>query len=99
MAARAEVAEAFGQNLLLVRRRLGFSQEELALLCSLHRTEISPLEQGRRLARIDTVVKLSGGLGVDPGVLLDGIVWHVAGTRRGSFDVAVPGERIKSVGR
>jgi transcriptional regulator with XRE-family HTH domain len=60
------VAEAFGRNLLFVRRRLGFSQDELAKRCSLHRTEISLLKHGRRLARIDTVVKLGGGLGGRP---------------------------------
>lgn len=97
MAANAEVAEAFGRNLLLVRRRVG---EELGGLCSLHRTAIGQLEQGKRSARIDTLVKLGGGLGVDACVLLDGIVWHVAGSRRsGSFDVDAPRERIKTVGR
>jgi len=99
MAAHAEVAEAFGRNLLFLRRRLGFSQDELARLAALHRTEISLLEHGRRLARIDTVVKLGGGLGVEPCVLLDGIVWHVAGTRPGGFDVLGSGDRIRSVGR
>jgi transcriptional regulator with XRE-family HTH domain len=98
MAACPEVAEAFGRNLVLVRRSLGFSQEELAALCSLHRTAIGQLEHGQRLARIDTVVKLGGGLGVEPCVLLDGIVWHVAGTRPGSFDVGAPQERIRRVG-
>jgi transcriptional regulator with XRE-family HTH domain len=99
MAACPQVAEAFGRNLALVRRRLGFSQEELAVLCSLHRTAIGQLEHGQRLARIDTLVKLGGGLGVDPCLLLDGIVWHVAGTRPGSFNVGAPGERLERVGR
>lgn len=99
MATPAGVAEAFGRNLLLTRRRLGFSQEELAVLCSLHRTAIGLLENGQRLARVDTVVKLGGGLGVDPCVLLEGIVWHVAGTRPGSFDVLGPGGRIRSLKR
>jgi transcriptional regulator with XRE-family HTH domain len=99
MVAHSEVAEAFGQNLLFVRRRVGYSQEELARLAALHRTEIGLLENGRRLARTDTVVKLGGGLGVEPCVLLDGIAWHVADTRPGSFDVVGPGGRIRSVGR
>jgi hypothetical protein len=60
---------------------------------------VERLSAVRRLARIDTVVRLGGGLGVDPCVLLDGITWHVAKTRRGSFDVAGPGERIRNVGR
>lgn len=36
--ARAEIVEALGRNLALVRRRVGLSQKELAALCSLHRT-------------------------------------------------------------
>jgi transcriptional regulator with XRE-family HTH domain len=99
MAACAEVAEAFGRNLLLVRRRVGLSQEELAALCSLHRTAISLLEHGQGLARADTIVKLGGGLGVEPCALLDGITWHVAGARPGRFDVGAPRERIRGVGR
>jgi transcriptional regulator with XRE-family HTH domain len=94
-----DIAAAFGHNLLLVRRRVGFSQEELASLASLHRTEIGLLEHGRRRARVDTLVKLGGALGVDPGVLLDGISWYVAGRRPGGFDVQGPGERIRGVGR
>jgi transcriptional regulator with XRE-family HTH domain len=94
-----DVAPAFGENLFLVRRRVGFSQEELATLASLHRTEIGLLEQGKRIARIDTLVKLGGSLGIDPGVLLDGITWHVAGRRPGGFDVQGPGERIRCAGR
>jgi transcriptional regulator with XRE-family HTH domain len=94
-----DVGAALGRNLLLVRRRAGLSQDELASLASLHRTEIGLLEHGRRLARVDTLVKLGGALGVDPGVLLDGIAWRVAGKRPGGFDVQGPGERIRAVGR
>jgi hypothetical protein len=57
------------------------------------------LEHGRRLPRIDTVVKLGGSLGVDPCVLLDGIIWQIGDTRPGGFDVHGPRERIERVGR
>jgi transcriptional regulator with XRE-family HTH domain len=56
------VAERFGENLMIYRKRAGLSQEELGFRASLHRTEISQLERGVRLARIDTLVKLAGAL-------------------------------------
>lgn len=99
MAACEEVAEAFGRNLLRVRRRVGFSQEELAVLASVHRSEVGLLEHGRRLPRIDTVIKLGGALGIDPEVLLDGITWHVAERRPGGFDVGGAQRRIEEAGR
>jgi transcriptional regulator with XRE-family HTH domain len=80
-------ARRLGRNLFMARRRAGFSQEELAALCSLHRTEIGHLEHGRRLPRADTLVKLAAALALMPGDLLDGLDW-VAGTeRKGQFVV------------
>jgi transcriptional regulator with XRE-family HTH domain len=70
-----EVAAHFGHNLSHLRRRACLSQEELAVLAALHRTEIGMLERGVRLARIDTVVKLAGGLEEDAGALFDGLIW------------------------
>ena len=45
------VAERFGENLMIHRKRARLSQEELGFKASLHRTEISQLERGFRLAR------------------------------------------------
>lgn len=69
------VAERFAENLLIHRRRAGLSQEALGFRAEVHRTEIGQLERGHRLPRIDTVVKLAGALGIDPALLLAGIVW------------------------
>lgn len=69
------VAERFGRNLFLARRRAGQSQQELADRAGVHRTEIGLLENGRRTARVDTLMKLTGALEVDPRDLLRGIVW------------------------
>lgn len=80
-----EVAERFGRNLLAARRRAGFSQEELAALAALHRTEIGLLENGRRVPRIDTVVKIAACLALPPGDLFDGIGWAVSQSNPGSF--------------
>jgi transcriptional regulator with XRE-family HTH domain len=81
------VAEQFGDNLRRCRKRAGISQEEAAVRASLHRTAIGQLERAERVARIDTLIKLAGALGVSPGELLAGVAWEPGGTRLGSFEL------------
>jgi transcriptional regulator with XRE-family HTH domain len=81
------VAERFGANLARARKRADISQEELGFRASLHRTEISQLERGLRLARIDTIVKLAGSLAVEPCDLLKGMAWEPGEMRRGNFEL------------
>ena len=80
-----DVAGLFGGNLVRVRKRSGLSQDELAVRASVHRTEISQLERGLRIARIDTLVKLAGSLEVDPAELLTGLSWTPGSARVGRF--------------
>jgi transcriptional regulator with XRE-family HTH domain len=80
-----DLAARFGENLTRCRKRADLSQEELGVRASLHRTEISQLERGLRIARIDTLVKLAGSLEVAPGELLEGMAWDPGGTRVGQF--------------
>ena len=79
------VAARFGENLRRCRRRAGLSQEELGVRASLHRTEIGLLENGMRVARIDTLIQLAGAMAISPGDLLEGIHWTVAEPRSGRF--------------
>jgi transcriptional regulator with XRE-family HTH domain len=79
------VAVTFGNNLRYCRRRAGFSQEELAYLASLHRTEIGLLETGARTPKIDTLVKLAGGLSIAPEELLTDIEWNPGSVTPGGF--------------
>lgn len=82
-------ANRLGRNLFMARRRAGFSQEELGAMACLHRTEIGMVENGTRLPRVDTLIKLASALGVRVDELLAGIDWIVpAPTRSGSFSVA-----------
>lgn len=68
------VRKQFAINLRHHRNRVGLSQEALAAICDLHRTEISLLERCKRSPRLETIVILSRGLGLSsPGDLLDGI--------------------------
>jgi transcriptional regulator with XRE-family HTH domain len=66
--------EQFAENLRRQRDRVGLSQEALADVCELHRTEISLLERSKRSPRLETIVILARGLGLSsPGELLKGI--------------------------
>jgi transcriptional regulator with XRE-family HTH domain len=75
MVPRVEIVrEQLGSNLRRRRREAGLSQERLAELCDLHRTEIGLLERGARTPRQDTLVTLARGLELSsPCDLLDGI--------------------------
>lgn len=79
------VADQFGQNLIRCRRLAGLSQDETSVRASVHRTEISQIERGLRIPRIDTLVKLMGALEADADELLAGIEWSPGETRLGRF--------------
>jgi len=84
-----EVATQFGRNLVRCRRRAGLSQEELGIRASLHRTAIGMLEQGERLPRIDTLLKLAGAMSIPPSELLEGIDWTTPGESvEGRFSIS-----------
>ncbi len=83
-----DIAGVFGDNLARIRRGAGMSQDELSVRASVHRTEISQLERGLRVARIDTLVKLAGSLEITPGDLLAGLSWEPGERRVGSFRAA-----------
>jgi len=85
------VADQFGANLAYCRRRAKISQEELAVMASLHRTAVGQAERGERVARVDTLVKLAGSLDIPRGELLDGMGWDPGGTRLGRFTAADEG--------
>jgi DNA-binding XRE family transcriptional regulator len=91
----SEVALRFGENLRRVRRRVGLSQDELAARASLHRTEISMLENGLRVARVTTMIQLAGAMQVDPAELIAGIGWSPGGVLDGSFGFEVPAPQTR----
>jgi transcriptional regulator with XRE-family HTH domain len=68
------VRKQFAANLRKHRDKAGLSQEALAEICDLHRTEISLLERCKRSPRLETIVILARGLELSsPGDLMDGI--------------------------
>lgn len=80
-----EVAAIFGDNLAHWRDDAEISQEELGIRAKLHRTEISQLERGLRVPRIDTLVKLAASLDIEPEALLDGMDYQPARVVPGRF--------------
>ncbi|HET7444517.1 MAG TPA: helix-turn-helix transcriptional regulator [Solirubrobacterales bacterium] len=70
------LTEHFGRQLWRLRRRAYLSQDDLARLLDLHRTEISQLERGLRDPRLDTILKLAAGMEVSPCDLIGGLRWR-----------------------
>lgn len=60
----------FGKTLAAERKKAGLSQEELGDRAGLHRTEVSLIERGLREPRLETLLKLARGLGMQPATLI-----------------------------
>lgn len=88
------VAECFAANLLRIRKEADLSQEQLSTMASIHRTEVSMLERGIRVPRIDTLVKLACSLEVSAGALLAGIDWKPGAPVLGRFRVSDKGASL-----
>ena len=73
---RGLVAERLALNLSRCKREKGLSLTEIAERAEIHRTHVGLLLRGRRLVRIDTVVKLAAALDVPPSALLEGVRWR-----------------------
>jgi transcriptional regulator with XRE-family HTH domain len=81
------LAQRFAANVRRHRLAVGLSQEELSFRADLNRTQISLVEGGTRLGRLDTALKLAGALGVGVAELLDGVDWEPAERAPGGFRV------------
>lgn len=80
-----EMKVRFGQNLARCREGADVSQEELSFRASIHRTEVSLLERGERMPRVDTALRIAGSLGVPLDDLVAGLEW------RPGYEIVVPG--------
>jgi transcriptional regulator with XRE-family HTH domain len=80
-----EMKVRFGKNLARFRNRADVSQEELSFRASIHRTEVSLLERGERMPRVDTALRIAGSLGVPLDDLVAGLEW------RPGYEIVVPG--------
>jgi transcriptional regulator with XRE-family HTH domain len=81
-------AGRFAANLRRIRHAAGLSQEAVAFRAGIHRTQISLLEQGERLPRVETLVRLAGATRTTPDDLLAGIAWEPITVVEGGLLVA-----------
>lgn len=70
-----ELCRVLGANLRRARLAAEISQEELAALCGLHRTEISLVELGKRQVRIGTALRVVSVLNISLDGLVSGLSW------------------------
>jgi transcriptional regulator with XRE-family HTH domain len=80
-----EMKVRFGENLARCREGADVSQEELSFRASIHRTEVSLLERGERMPRVDTALRIAGSLGVSMDDLVAGMEW------RPGYEIVVSG--------
>lgn len=66
-----DLARILGANVRRERKRLGKSQEELALDAAMKRAYLSDLERGTRNPSINAIARLAAALGVNPSSLLE----------------------------
>lgn len=68
-----EAARQFSNNLYRARRQAGMSQDRLAAEAYMHRSAVWRIESGQQIPRLDHIVWLARGAGVQVRDLLRGI--------------------------
>lgn len=69
----SEILVRYGQTVRELRLSKNISQEELAYLCSLHRTYISDVELGKRNLSLENIAKMAKALGISLSKLFERI--------------------------
>ena len=97
----ARALDRFARNAIELRRRADLSQQDAGMRAGLHRTEISSLERALRMPRLDTVLRVAGGIEAEPWELLEGLSWDLDRGRlreslsaAGNYEVTVAGQRV-----
>lgn len=80
------VSEAFARLLKEERQRVGVSQEALADMSGLSRSEVSVLERGKVTPRIDTLLALETALEIHGGKLLPAMRHNRVASARQVFE-------------
>jgi transcriptional regulator with XRE-family HTH domain len=63
-----------GKRIRELRSQRGWSQEEFADLCKIHRGHMGQIERGEKDVSISTLIKVGKGLGMTVSALLKGVV-------------------------
>ncbi len=65
-----DIKQKLGKRIKDFRIKEGYSQEEFASRCSLHRTYISDIERGERNVSVENIEKIAKALKIEPDELL-----------------------------
>ena len=68
-----EIVKALGQRIRELRLKQGYSQEDFADHCGVHRTFMGTIERGETNLSFLNLVKVSEGLGITLSELLSGL--------------------------
>lgn len=74
----------FAENLICCRKRVGLSQEKVALRASISRGAVNKYEKEANVPSLDIVIRLGGALSIPPADLLDGIAYRPSFVGMGS---------------
>jgi transcriptional regulator with XRE-family HTH domain len=78
-----EIQKALGQRIRELRLKQGYSQEDFADHCGVHRTFMGTIERGETNLSFSNLVKVSQGLGITLSVLLSGLEKRAAQPAQG----------------
>lgn len=70
-----KAAASFGKKLREARQAAGMTQERLAQLSSIDRSQVGHLEAGRKMPKLDTIIRLAGALDIEPCKLIADVRW------------------------
>jgi transcriptional regulator with XRE-family HTH domain len=73
VAAQRSLLHEFGSRVRTLREKVGYSQEDLAIECGLHRTYVGSIERGERNVALRNIVRIADALGADPAQLVRGL--------------------------
>lgn len=65
------ISTKIGLKIVILRRKLGISQEELAQNSALSATALGAIERGTSIAKIDTLERIANALGIKLTELVD----------------------------
>lgn len=66
----SDALAVFGDAVRQARLRLGVSQEEMAAILGMHRTQLGHIEQGKKDCRLSTLMRLADGLNLPLSLLV-----------------------------
>lgn len=69
-----ELKKKIGNRVRELRLKQGWSQEEFADRCAIHRGHMGQIERGEKNVSIATLVKIGKGLGMTVSAILDGVI-------------------------